>query len=82
MKIIKRYPNRKLYNTNDHHYITVKELRALIQTKEEVVVIDHSTGNNITNRAIVEAYCDYLKENHNNDSLIKVLVEEMQDINS
>ena len=82
MKIIKRYQNRKLYDTNNHHYITIKELRTLIENKEPLVVIDNSSGANITNRAIVEAYCDYLRDNQNNQNVISNIMKELQSTNS
>lgn len=46
--IIKRYQNRKLYNTKSKHYITLEEIEELIKDQEEVKVIDNQTGNDIT----------------------------------
>jgi len=46
--IIKRYRNRKLYNTQSKRYITLEEIEELIKEHEEVQVIDNPTGNDIT----------------------------------
>jgi len=46
--IIKRYRNRKLYNTHSKRYITLEEIEGLIKDREEVQVIDNPTGNDIT----------------------------------
>jgi polyhydroxyalkanoate synthesis repressor PhaR len=46
--IIKRYHNRKLYNTQSKKYITLEEIEELIKEREEVKVIDNPTGNDIT----------------------------------
>ena len=48
MAVIKRYPNRKLYDTEAKRYITLNEIAALIRTGEEVVVTDHATDEDLT----------------------------------
>lgn len=48
MPVIKRYPNRKLYDTDAKRYITLNEIAALIRTGEEVVVTDHATDEDLT----------------------------------
>jgi polyhydroxyalkanoate synthesis repressor PhaR len=46
--IIKRYQNRKLYNTQSKRYITLEEIEELIKNEQKIKVIDNSTGNDIT----------------------------------
>lgn len=46
--IIKRYRNRKLYNTQSKCYITLGEIEELVKKQEEVKIIDNITGNDIT----------------------------------
>lgn len=48
MAVIKRYPNRKLYDTDAKKYITLEGIAALIREGEEVQVIDHNTGEDLT----------------------------------
>ena len=48
MPVIKRYPNRKLYDTQAKKYITLDGIAALIRDGEEVQVIDHATGDDLT----------------------------------
>ena len=48
MVIIKRYPNRKLYNTEGKQYITLDGVSELIRQGGEVQVIDHETGEDLT----------------------------------
>jgi polyhydroxyalkanoate synthesis repressor PhaR len=48
MIIIKRYQNRKLYNTHSKRYITLEEIENLIKNREDIKVIDNKTGNDIT----------------------------------
>ncbi len=48
MLVIKRYPNRKLYDTKAKKYITLDGIAQLIRQGEEVVVIDHATDEDLT----------------------------------
>jgi polyhydroxyalkanoate synthesis repressor PhaR len=48
MPIIKRYPNRKLYNTESKQYITLEEISNLIREGAEVRVINHASGEDLT----------------------------------
>lgn len=48
MVIIKRYPNRKLYDTNEKQYITLDGIADLIREGKEVQVLDHTTGEDLT----------------------------------
>jgi polyhydroxyalkanoate synthesis repressor PhaR len=48
MIIVKRYPNRKLYNTSAKQYITLEGVAHLIREGEEVQILDHATGEDLT----------------------------------
>ena len=48
MIIVKRYPNRKLYNTSAKRYITLEGVAYLIREGEEVQILDHATGEDLT----------------------------------
>lgn len=54
--IIKKYNNRKLYNTSEGKYITLKGIRDLIKLGYKVKVIENSTGVNITQVVLLQAY--------------------------
>jgi len=47
-RIIKKYPNRRIYDTRQSRYITLNDLKNLIISGEEVCVLDASTGDDIT----------------------------------
>ena len=47
-KIIKRYQNRKIYDTQQSCYVTLDDIAKMIRTNEEVMVIDNKTKNDIT----------------------------------
>jgi polyhydroxyalkanoate synthesis repressor PhaR len=72
--LIKRYANRKLYNTQTSRYITLKGIAELIEADEEVRVIDNETGEDITNVALSQILVD----NHrSNSALSGTLLSEM-----
>jgi len=48
MPLIKRYANRKLYDTEAKRYITLEGIAELIRQQQDVKVVDHETGEDIT----------------------------------
>lgn len=48
MPVIKRYPNRKLYDTEAKKYITLEGISDLIRQGQEVQVLDHATNEDLT----------------------------------
>lgn len=48
MRIIKRYPNRKLYDLERKRYVTLDDIALMIQEGEDVQVLDHDTGEDLT----------------------------------
>jgi len=56
--LIKRYANRKLYNTDTSRYITLKGIAELLESGEQVTVIDNETGEDITSVALSQILVD------------------------
>lgn len=48
MLVIKRYPNRKLYDTESKQYVTLQGIAELIRDGHEVQVVDHMTNEDLT----------------------------------
>lgn len=48
MRVIKRYPNRKLYDTEAKEYVTLGGIAELIREGHEIQVVDHTTGEDLT----------------------------------
>jgi polyhydroxyalkanoate synthesis repressor PhaR len=46
--VIKRYSNRKLYDTQESRYVTLEELEELIRAGKEISVVDASSGEDLT----------------------------------
>jgi polyhydroxyalkanoate synthesis repressor PhaR len=47
-RIIKRYSNRKLYDTKDSRYVTLLQIAEMVRTGEEVQIIDNNTKDDLT----------------------------------
>jgi polyhydroxyalkanoate synthesis repressor PhaR len=61
--LIKRYANRKLYNTATSRYITLKGIAELIEAGDEVRVIDNETGEDITSVTLSQILVDTERSN-------------------
>jgi len=61
--LIKRYANRKLYNTATSRYITLKGIAELLDSGEEVRVIDNESGEDITKVALSQILVDTERSN-------------------
>lgn len=60
MPLIKRYANRKLYNTETKQYITLDGIADLIRAGTEVQVLDHETGDDLT--AVIQSQIIFEQE--------------------
>ena len=53
MITIKKYPNRRLYNTSTSTYINLEGIQKLILSGESVVIVDSKTGQNVTTTTLL-----------------------------
>ena len=60
--LIKRYANRKLYNTETSRYITLKGIASLIEQGEDIRVIDNESGEDITSIALSQILVDHERD--------------------
>lgn len=51
---IKKYPNRRLYDTASSSYVTLDHIRALIVRGEELAVIDSRTSEDVTHSVLLQ----------------------------
>lgn len=47
-RVIKRYSNRKLYDTKDSRYVTLQQIGEMVRAGEEVQIIDNATKEDKT----------------------------------
>ena len=63
MLIIKRYPNRKLYDTEAKKYITLDGIADLIRVGQEIQVLDHASGEDLTAVILTQIIFEQEKKN-------------------
>ena len=54
IRIIKKYPNRRLYDTEDSKYITLEDISVLVTENKEFVVIDSKTESDLTRNILLQ----------------------------
>jgi polyhydroxyalkanoate synthesis repressor PhaR len=52
--VIKRYSNRKLYDTQESRYVTLEELEEMIRAGKEISVVDAATGDDLTSVTLTQ----------------------------
>ena len=53
-RVIKKYPNRRLYDTATSTYITLVQIKQLVMASEPVVVRDAKTGEDLTRSILLQ----------------------------
>lgn len=53
-RVIKKYPNRRLYDTDTSTYITLTEVKKLVMESEPLVVRDAKTGDDLTRSILLQ----------------------------
>ena len=53
-RVIKKYPNRRLYDTATSSYITLAEIKALVMASSPVQVQDAKTGEDLTRSILLQ----------------------------
>jgi polyhydroxyalkanoate synthesis repressor PhaR len=62
MVIIKRYPNRKLYDTVAKQYVSLDGIAEMIRRGDEIQVVDHATGEDLTTLTLTQIIVEQEKQ--------------------
>ena len=68
---IKKYANRRLYNTRTSTYVTLEDLARMVRGDEEFVVRDAKTGEDITHSVLTQIIFE-LENNKNGQNLLPI----------
>ncbi len=63
--VIKKYPNRRLYNTAISSYITLEELSNLIKEDYNIIVVDAKTGEDLTRMTLTQIILEHESKGYN-----------------
>jgi polyhydroxyalkanoate synthesis repressor PhaR len=67
---IKKYANRRLYNTGTSTYVTLEDLAAMVKNGEDFVVYDAKTGEDITRSVLAQIIFE--QENKEGQNLLPI----------
>jgi polyhydroxyalkanoate synthesis repressor PhaR len=56
--IIKKYANRRLYNTDTSSYVTLEDLAEMVRAERDFVVYDAKTGEDLTHAVLTQIIVD------------------------
>ena len=54
LRLIKKYPNRRLYDTKTSSYITLADVKQMVHRQEEFQVIDAKSGEDLTRSILLQ----------------------------
>lgn len=57
-RLIKKYPNRRLYDTELSRYITIEDVRALIASRTRPRIIEQRSGADITRSVLLQVVAE------------------------
>ncbi len=53
-RVIKKYPNRRLYDTQTSVYITLSDVKKLVLAQQVFSVVDAKSGNDLTHSVLLQ----------------------------
>jgi polyhydroxyalkanoate synthesis repressor PhaR len=68
--IIKKYANRRLYNTGTSTYVTLEDLATMVKNGEDFIVYDAKTGEDITRSVLTQIIFE--QENKEGQNLLPI----------
>ncbi|HEY5898999.1 MAG TPA: polyhydroxyalkanoate synthesis repressor PhaR [Burkholderiales bacterium] len=54
LRLIKKYPNRRLYDTKTSSYITLADVKVMVLKQEEFQVVDAKSGDDLTRQILLQ----------------------------
>src|SRR5688572_16643488 len=57
-RVVKKYPNRRLYDTVESRYITLADIRRLVMDKIDFIVIDKKSQEDITRSILLQVIAE------------------------
>ncbi|HAN31205.1 MAG TPA: hypothetical protein DCQ06_06360 [Myxococcales bacterium] len=71
-RLIKRYANRKMYDTVRSCYVTLQEVATMVQAGQDVQVIDNKTKDDLTEVTLAQALIDSKRKKRSGVSLHEI----------
>jgi polyhydroxyalkanoate synthesis repressor PhaR len=62
--VIRKYPNRRLYDTSRSRYVTIEDLTRMVKDGVDFQVVDTASGQDLTRFTLVQIILDIESEGH------------------
>lgn len=64
MRVLKKYPNRRIYDTESSKFVALAEIRQMIIDRESIRVLHSKTGEDLTRSVLMQIITEMEQEGH------------------
>lgn len=64
MRILKKYPNRRIYDTQTSQFVALAEIRQMIIDRETIQVVHSKSGDDLTRSVLMQIITEMEQEGH------------------
>lgn len=64
MRVLKKYPNRRIYDTETSKFVALAEIRQMIVDRESIQVVRSKTGEDLTRSVLMQVITEMEQEGH------------------
>jgi polyhydroxyalkanoate synthesis repressor PhaR len=75
VRILKKYPNRRIYDTETSSFVALGEIRQMIINRESIQVVHSKTGKDLTRNVLLQIITEMESEGHESLLTNRVLEE-------
>lgn len=75
MRLLKKYPNRRIYDTETSQFVTLADIREMVNERQEIRVVHSKTGNDLTRSVLMQIITEMEAEGHESLLTNKILEE-------
>ena len=72
---LKKYPNRRIYDTQTSQFVTLADIRQMVVERQTIQVVHSKTGNDLTRSVLMQIIADMEAEGHESLLTDRVLEE-------
>ncbi|MDH5619978.1 MAG: polyhydroxyalkanoate synthesis repressor PhaR [Gammaproteobacteria bacterium] len=75
MRLLKKYPNRRIYDTKTSQFVALAEIRQMIVDRESIRVVHSKTGEDLTRSVLMQIITEMETEGHESLLTNRILEE-------
>ena len=75
MRVLKKYPNRRIYDTKTSQFVALADIRQMIIDREPIQVVHSKTGEDLTRSVLMQIITEEEQEGHESPLTNRILEE-------